>query len=173
MTGFTWQIRRRPVLGTSTASGMRVGDLLGANESNWAFVGSSRDGCAGQGVGCDGWRKSPEVLLRVLCGLGPEPLDASKLFARPRALPGTSTRGQQSVDLPEKLLASLHLGAQIVQVRLIDGLGGFLKRPGAHLCRRENFLQFVKMVAHLSERGVPFQPQMVDASVEARRRAVE
>jgi hypothetical protein len=81
MTGFTWQIRRRPVLGTSTASGMRVGDLLDANESNWAFVRSSCDDCAGQGVDCDGCRKPPEVLLRVLCGLGLEPLDTSKQFA--------------------------------------------------------------------------------------------
>src|ERR1700754_1442511 len=37
----------------------------------------------GQSVGFDGCRKLPEILLRVPCGLGPEPPAASKPFAGP------------------------------------------------------------------------------------------
>jgi hypothetical protein len=36
-----------------------------------------------QSVGSAGCRKPPEILLRVSCGLGPEPPAASKPFARP------------------------------------------------------------------------------------------
>jgi hypothetical protein len=36
-----------------------------------------------QSVGSAGCRKPPEILLRVSCGLGPEPPAASKLFAGP------------------------------------------------------------------------------------------
>jgi len=37
----------------------------------------------GQSVGFGGCRKLPEILLRVPCGLGPEPPAASKPFAGP------------------------------------------------------------------------------------------